>query len=73
MADVSGVALTTIKSGPNSDFLSPNATISAKSTTPSALRGKRFRRPSKPAKSTVFRILTETNMSFKSTSKSLED
>ena len=57
----------TFKSGLDSGFLSPNAVISAKSGKPSAQRGRRFRRPSKPAKSTVFRILTETNVNFKST------
>ena len=40
-----------------------NAKISGKS----AQGGRRFRRPSKPTKSTVFRILTETNMNSLST------
>ena len=54
-ADVSRVALATYK---NSEFVSPNARISAKPTTQ---RGRRFRRLSKPAKFTIFRIVTETN------------
>ena len=41
--------------------------VSAKSAKPSAQRGSIFRRPAKPAKSTAFRILTETNMNSKST------
>ena len=40
--------------------------VSAKSAKPSAQRDRTFTRPSKPAKSTVFRILTETNMNSKS-------
>ena len=47
-----------------------NARISAKSAKSSAQRGRMFRRPSKPAKSTVFRIPTQKNtnsMSTKST------
>ena len=48
-------------------FLWPNAKISVRSAKPSAQRGTRFRRPSKSAKSTVFRILIETNMNSNST------
>ena len=48
-------------------FLSPNVRISEKSAKPFAQRGKKFRRPPKPAKSTVFEILSETNMNSKST------
>ena len=48
-------------------FLSPNARISAKSAKPFTQRGKRSRRPSKPAKSIVFRFLTERNMNSMST------
>ena len=46
-----------------------NARISAKSAKPAkpVQRGRMFRRPSKPAKSTVYRLLTETNMNSKST------
>ena len=58
------MVLTTFKS---LGFSSPNARISAKSVKPSAQRGRRFRRLSKPIKFTVFRIITETNIDSMST------
>ena len=64
---ICGVALTTFKDGLNSRFLSQNARIPVKSARHSAQRGSRLRSPSYPAKSTVFKILTETNMNSKST------
>ena len=44
------------------DFLSPNPQT-----------GRRFRRPSKPAKPTVFKILAETNMNSKPTKSTKND
>ena len=63
----SGVASVTFNSGPDSVFLSLIVRIPVKSVKPSAQRGRIFRRPLKPAKSTLSRILTEMNMNSKST------
>ena len=57
----------TIVSGLDSGFFIIEWEDFYKSVKPSAQREGRYRRPFKPAKSTVFRILTQTNMNSKST------